>query len=179
MRFLEAALLAPLLWLAAASTEAAADDPAFDRFIRSTAPFCMEKPSTDCAERNFAFLDADGDGALALEELEAAHERLLAWHEAHAAELAAVDRNALNLGLWIVGLVGVEQLFTAYDLDGSGGLSLEEATADLHLDDRPLPELVVSADAINWSGIKQRLGRAATFLDYIRPQAEAPSEAER
>ena len=57
---------------------------------------------------------------------------------------------------------------SAWDEDGDGLVSMDELTADLALDDRPLPVLLQDEEAVDWASVRSRLGKYGSFLDRIR-----------
>ena len=159
-------LLAVLLGFAAPHG-AAADETAFDREVRKLAGYCLSAPSTSCTARFFALADANGDGVADLAELEALNAKLRVWSVANEAELHPEDLRALRVGFLFIDAVGVERAMLLYDDDGDGALSLAEATADLALDERPLPRLVQDRDFVDWPAVRRRFGATAMLFDYF------------
>ena len=139
----------------------------FDNFVRHSALSCMAEPAIDCIQRNFGFVDENGDGLLSVEEISAARGSLAGWVESHEEQLSPVDLRMIMLGFWTTDLIGLERLHALYDENGDGGLSLPEVTADIVLDDRPLPEVLKSTDGVRWANLRARLGVSARLLDYL------------
>ncbi len=54
-----------------------------------------------------------------------------------------------------------------YDTDGDGALTQAEATADLKLDERPVPELVRTRELVDWPRLRQRFGAMSYIFDYL------------
>lgn len=164
-RLLAAGLLLALAAWPAAPTLAA--EAAFDREVRRLAGHCLKAASTSCVERSFALADADGDGVLTADELAAVDARIRVWTEANAAELNPMDLRALQLGFLLIDAIGLERGIMLYDDDGDGGLSLAEATADLKLDERPLPRIVQEREIVDWPSLRRRFGATAMLFDYL------------
>jgi hypothetical protein len=140
----------------------------FDRFVRSTAPHCAQRAATWCFEQAFAFADRTGDGRLGLDDLERLRDQLEGWARHNGEHLAMEERAAIQLGLWMVQLVGLERLLDSYDADGDGHLTRDELLADVTLDERPLTELLRDPGAVDYAAIGQRLGAAAMLLDRVQ-----------
>lgn len=155
-----------LAWLGY-SAPATADDAAFDSTLRQLAGLCLHGPATDCAARFFALADADGDGRADAGELGGLDARLRLWTSANADTLQPEDLRALRVGFLLVDTIGIERGIMLYDNDGDRALSLDEATADLILDQRPLPRLVQEQALVDWPAVRQRLGVTAMLFDYL------------
>ena len=159
--------LALAAMLGAAAAPALAEEAGFDRAVRQLAGHCARGPATSCAARAFALIDANDDGVAEIEELQALDARLRVWAGANGAELHPMDLRALQLGFLLVDTIGIERGMMLYDDDGDGALSLEEMTADLALDGRPLPELVRSRELVDWPSLRRRFGATAMIFDYL------------
>ncbi len=157
-----------LAWtLGAFPLPAQAEEAGFDRAVRQLAGHCARGPATTCAERAFELIDANDDGVAEIEELQRLDVRLRVWAGANAEELQPMDLRALQLGFLLVDTIGIERGMMLYDEDGDGALSLEEMTADLVLDGRPLPELVRSREIVDWPSLRRRFGATAMIFDYL------------
>ena len=157
-----------LVWtLGAVSLPAAADDAAFERAARQVASHCAREPATACATRTFALLDANKDGVAEIEELETLDARMRVLAADNAEELHPMDLRALQLGFLLVDTIGIERGMILYDEDGDGALSLEEMTADLNLDGRPLPQIVQAREIVDWPSLRRRFGATAMIFDYL------------
>ena len=157
-----------LAWsLGASSLPAMADEAGFDRAVRQLASHCARGPATTCAARAFDRLDANDDGVAEIEELQRLDARLRVWAGANADELHPMDLRALQLGFILVDTIGLERGMMLYDDDGDGALSLAEMTADLKLDDRPLPEIVQAREIVDWPSLRRRFGATAMIFDYL------------
>lgn len=149
---------------AAASAE---EEATFDRTIRELGAFCSRGPAATCAERFFALADANDDGVADKPEIEALDQRLRIWTAANGDRLQPMDLRALQVGFLLVDTIGVESGMLLYDEDGDGALSLAEASADLNLDGRPLPELVQRRELVDWPSLRRRFGATAMLFDYL------------
>jgi hypothetical protein len=166
-------LACALMLLPVLAAPAAAGTPtpaAFDRFVREIGPACSIKASSACFERIFRFADSDKDGALDLAEMQALRDRSREWLLGHSRELPAADKQAAVLTLLAVDFVGLDRLFASYDADGDGLLTREEVSADIALDDRPVPILVKDPAAVNWDQLLGRLGTGAAVLKDVLPK---------
>ncbi len=164
-RTVSAACLTLVAALSAPPAGAAGVD--FDRFARDTAAFCASSPSTICVERTFAGLDADRSGDLALDEIARAHADLVAWSANAGPQLPPEARRGLGLALQTIDLIGVERIVYLYDNDRDGRLTLDEATQDLRLDERPIGAIYKEGTLIDWRRIRTALGPTAFLLDYL------------
>lgn len=153
--------------LGTAALPAAAGEAAFDRAVRQLASHCARGPATACAARTFALIDANDDGVVELEEFQKLDARLRVWTAAHADELHPMDLRALQLGFILADTIGIERAMLLYDEDGDGALSLDEMTADLVLDERPLPEIVQAREIVDWPSLRRRFGATAMIFDYL------------
>lgn len=161
MRGLALAVL--LAWAPAA----AGDDVAAARFERLTdalVPVCVRAAATRCFEAAFSHADADGDDRLDVGELEAVRRAASQWFLARRGELTTQEQTMIALGLAVVNTAGVERLVAAYDADDDGALDRGELSADVDLDDRPLPVLIRDEEAVDWDAIRGRLGTVAGAL---------------
>ena len=77
------------------------------------------------------------------------------------------DLKALNLGFVLVDSIGLPNWIALYDTDGDGALTFAEATADLQLDQRPVPELVRTGELVDWPGLRHRFGAMSYIFDYL------------
>jgi hypothetical protein len=160
-------LFSGLLVLLLGPQPALAEESGFDQTVRQLAGHCVRAAATSCVERAFAAADANGDGVADLEELQALDARTRVWTEANVESLNPADLRALRLGFLLVDAIGLERGMMLYDDDGDGGLSLEEASADLNLDDRPLPEIVRQREIVDWPSLRRRFGATAMLFDYL------------
>lgn len=133
----------------------------FDRLADELVALCVAAPATRCFETAFAAADADGDGRLAVAEIDDLRRDANAWFIARRAELSVREQTVIALSLATLNAAGVERVVAAYDRDGDGALDRAEATADVRLDDRPLPHLVRDEEAVDWAAIRARLGPVA------------------
>ena len=159
--------LAFAMALGTAALPANADDAGFDRAVRQLAGHCARSPATACAERAFALVDTDNDGVVVLEELQKLDARLRAWTAVNRDQLHPLDLRAVQLGFILADTIGIERAMLLYDDDGDGALSLDEMTADLVLDERPLPEIVQAREIVDWPSLRRRFGATAMIFDYL------------
>lgn len=156
----------------AAPTPAAPTPAVFDRFVRETGPACAFSTSKGCFEQIFRFADRDGDGALDLDEIQVMRDRSRQWLLAHSGELAPADKQAAVVTLLAIDFVGLDRLFASYDVDGDGLLTPDELSADIVLDERPVPVLAQDPDAVNWDQLLGRLGSGAAVLKSVLPKSK-------
>ncbi len=160
-----------------AATPAAAEDvdgsdgraAAFDHFMGAARPVCQQRPAADCVALAWRFADADGDQELSVAELTEVRGALEDWVLRRQAELSRPERSSLVFGLLLVDSIGVERLLTLYDSDGDGLISRSELLADVHLDRRPLGEVLLDPVAVDRRAIARRLGIPSALLDHIQP----------
>jgi Ca2+-binding EF-hand superfamily protein len=168
--FSSAVALATLL-AGSLTTSAAAPDPkdkvSLDRFLEASVPLCLQAPAVRCIEHGFGFADTNHDGKLSLAEVQATESQVDRWAKSNAQRLPADERQKLIVGLLVVQTVGPNQLFASYDADRDGTLSLNEVTADIRLDKRPLPEILSDPSAIDWNALAARAGSAAPLLKKL------------
>jgi len=160
------ALALAFLVAAVPAARAGDDDPAarFQRLTEELVPVCVRAASTRCFELAFAHADADGDDQLDGGELEALRRDASQWFLARRGELTTQEQTVIALGLAAVNAAGIERLVAAYDADDDGALDRGELSADVDLDDRPLPALIRDDEAVDWSAIRGRLGTVAGAL---------------
>jgi Ca2+-binding EF-hand superfamily protein len=162
MRAVLAAVLVVLALTPAHAQDAAARR--FDRLAAELVPLCMRAAATRCFEAAFTLADRDGDGELAPDELDRLRRDANAWFLARRGALSPSEQVVVGMGLATVNTAGVDGVVRAYDADGDGALDRDEVTADVALDERPLPELIRDDDAIDWPAIRGRLGALAGAL---------------
>lgn len=156
--------IAAVVGLALAATTRAAPEEAaarFDRLARELVSLCVHAAATRCFETAFGAADADGDDRLAVAEIDALRRDANAWFLARREELSVREQTVIALSLASLNAAGVERVVEAYDDDGDGALDRDEVTADVRLDDRPLPDLVRDRDAVDWAAIRDRFGAVA------------------
>jgi hypothetical protein len=163
-----------LLWglvalISGGAPRAAAEPPivAFDRFVHESNPVCQSRSAADCVARAWGFADADGNGGLSLEELQALRADLEVWAIWRQADLAAHERSGIAFGLWLVDSIGLDYLHAAYDADQDGLLSRSELLADVHLDERPIGTVLLDPGAVDHAAIARRLGLPPTVLERL------------
>lgn len=160
-------LLGVGLALLAGGSAALAAGEGFDRAVRGLGRECVNAASTACARSAFDLADANGDGRADLAELSTLNDRLRVWTRANGESVPPADLKALNLGFVLVDSIGLQNWIALYDTDGDGALTFAEATADLRLDQRPVPELVRTRELVDWQSLRQRFGAMSYIFDYL------------
>jgi hypothetical protein len=92
---------------------------------------------------------------------------LSAWAIWSEQRLSARERGGIALGLWIVELVGLDDLFRSYDTDRSGALSRAEFLADVRLDSRPLGEVLSDPEAVDRKALGARVDALAPLVEGL------------
>jgi hypothetical protein len=141
----------------------------FDRFIVSSGPVCLHQPAADCVDVAWLFADQNGDDGLSVEELQDVRDGLGAWSAWRIDDLSQTERSLLALGFLLVDSLGVERLHALYDSDHDKLISRDELLADVRLDERPLGEVLLDADAVDRAAIASRLGLPPALVDRLRP----------
>ena len=169
-----AATLLTALWLTA-SASATAEGPAsseraerFSGYITQATNLCFAVPAMRCVEHGFAFADRNADQGLSADELTEVDRDVRAWWEASRERLPTQANLAIGLGLLTTQYAGHAYFVRAWDADGDGLVSIEELTADLSLDERPLPVLLSDEGAVDWVALRGRLGQYGALLDRLR-----------
>jgi hypothetical protein len=140
---------------------------AFDRFVATSSPTCVSRPSAACVEAGWTYADANADDQLSLVEMMAVKSTLSAWAIWSEQRLSARERGGIALGLWIVELVGLDDLFRSYDTDRSGALSRAEFLADVRLDSRPLGEVLSDPEAVDRKALGARVDALAPLVEGL------------
>lgn len=168
-----AAILTALCVFASAS--ATAEGPAtseraarFSGYITQATNLCFALPAMRCVEHGFAFADRNADQGLSADELTEVDRDMRAWWEMSRERLPTQANLAIGLGLLTTQYAGHAYFVRAWDEDGDGLVSIEELTADLSLDERPLPLLLSDERAVDWEALRGRLGQYGSLLDRLR-----------
>ena len=141
-----------------AQSVATAQATAFERFLKTSTPVCEKQASARCVDVGWAFADTDHDGTLSLAELETVHRASKEWFAWKADDLPTQERTSVALALAMIDGVGVDQLMRSYDTNGDGKLTRAEALADVHLDDRPLGDVLRDPNGLDRQATARRLG---------------------
>ena len=144
-------------------------EAAFDRFMRASRSICQQRPAEECVATAWRFADADGDQGLSVAELTAVRKGLEDWVLRHQDELSQAERSSLVFGLLLVDSIGIERLHALYDADHDGLISRSELLADVHLDRRPLGQVLLDPAAVDRPAIARRLGIPLALMDHIQP----------
>lgn len=145
---------------------------AFEQFIRASAPLCERRPAADCVDAGWGFADTDRDGELSLAELTAVRDALAGWTGWRGDSLTKRERNSIVIGLWLVDSIGLDRLLASYNRDADDKLSRDELLADVTLDERPLGEVLLDAQAVDRQAVARRLGALSPMLQGLlkKPQ---------
>ncbi len=168
-------LISALALLAIAPAAAASVDgvdgraAAFDQFMRTSQPVCEQRPAAQCVALAWGFADANGDRELSVPELTDVRTALEDWMLRHPDELSRPERSSLTFGLLLVDSIGIEKLLGLYDSNHDGLISRSELLADVHLDQRPLGEVLLDPAAVDRAAIAHRLGIPAALIDQLEP----------
>ncbi len=140
----------------------------FSEYITQSASLCFAVPARQCIEHAFAFADRNGDDGLSPAELTDVDLDVRAWWETARQKLPGQVNLAIGLGLLTTQYAGHSYFVRAWDGDADGVVSMDELTADLTLDERPLPVLLQDDQAVDWVSVRGRLGRYGALLDRLR-----------
>jgi hypothetical protein len=141
----------------------------FDRFIGSSGPVCLYQPAADCVDVAWVFADQNGDDGLSVEELQDVRDGLGAWSAWRIDDISQTERSLLALGFLLVDSLGVGRLHAIYDADHDGLISRSELLADVRLDERPLAEILLDAEAVDRAAIASRLGLPPALVERLQP----------
>ena len=129
-----------------------------ERFLKLSTPVCQKEPSARCVDVGWRYADTDRDGTLSVAELEVVRETAQDWYAWKSKSMSAQERTSVGLGLAIVQSMGVERLMQSYDANGDGRLTKEEALVDVHLDERPLGDVLRDPNGLDRQATARRLG---------------------
>ena len=157
------------LWLAAGSATASrhvltAQIEAFDNFITRTGPICERQSSLLCVDSAWRFADSNGDQGLSVAELTGVRDDLRAWLIWKEQDIPVAQRRMVQFGLMLVDGVGLPYLVERYDDNGDGAISRTELLSDVRLDARPLGQVLLDSNAVDWEALSRRLGPIAGAL---------------
>jgi hypothetical protein len=141
-----------------------AEAQAFGRFLASTSPICQSQSSLLCVDSAWRFADHDGDQGLSLDELTEIRDGLRAWLTWKEEEIPLAQRRMVQFGLLLVEGIGLPNLVESYDADGDGTINRTELLSDVRLDARPLGQILVDSDAVDWESLGRRFGPLAGAL---------------
>lgn len=137
---------------------------AFDSFLAVTSPICEHQSSHLCVDSAWRFADRDSDQGLSLGELKSVRDGLHAWLTWREKEIPVAQRRMVQFGLLLVDGMGLPYLVESYDADGDGAVSRTELLSDLRLDARPLGQVLLDSNAVDWEALNRRLGPIAGSL---------------
>ena len=172
-----ATMVALALWPAtgpaAASRHAStAEIEAFDRFLALTSPICEHQSSLLCVDAAWRFADRDGNQGLTLSELKRIRDDLRAWLIWKEKEIPVAQRRMVQFGLMLVDGIGLPYLVESYDANGDGAVSRTELLSDVRLDARPLGQILLDSNAVDWESLGRRLGPVAGALNGLGAKSE-------
>ncbi len=127
-----------------------------------TKNLCNLAPADRCISHVWNRIDDDGDGRLSMEEIDTFISHVRRWNA--FTDRPLVDRTVVRLALATYRLAGTERLVAAYDDDGDGMLSKDEALADLQMDERTIAELLLDGNAFDAEALAERFGLLAPQL---------------
>ena len=145
---------------------------AFDRFLAATSPVCERQSSLLCVDSAWRFADRDSNQGLSLAELNGVRDGLRAWLTWKEEEIPVAQRRMVQFGLLLVDGMGLPYLVASYDTDGDGAVSRTELLSDVSLDARPLGQVLLDSNAVDWEALNRRLGPIAGSLSGLgaKPQ---------
>jgi hypothetical protein len=145
---------------------------AFDRFLAAAGPVCERDAAARCVDGAWAFADRNRDQRLSLGELQGVRDGLGAWLKAKEQTIPLAQRRLIQLGLLLVDGIGLPYLIESYDANGDGTISRAELLTDVRLDARPLGQVLLDAQAVDWAALRQRLGPIAATLNGLGVQSQ-------
>jgi len=141
-----------------------AEAKVFGRFLAATGPICQRQSSLLCVDSAWRFADHNGDQNLSLGELTEVRNGLRAWLTWKETEIPPSQRRMIQFGLMLVDGIGLPYLVESYDANGDGAVSRTELLSDVRLDARPLGQVFLDSNAVDWESLKRRLGPIAGAL---------------
>ena len=158
-----AALVAAWLLLGASAPHSRSLE-AFDEAVAEITEDCRTRASTVCVDLAWRTADVDGDGRLTVNELEQVHRQFDEWPAGKRPGLAPEAANAISNGSRLVAAVGLGRLVAAFDADGDGRLTPDEAFSEIELDERPLGVVLSDPDSVDRPTLSRRLAAASPLL---------------
>jgi len=140
---------------------------AFDHFMKVSSPICSYEPSGRCVDAGWQFADADHDGTITLAEFEAVRAAFQDWMSWKGDEIPTRTRLNVALGMAIFDMFGMQNIFTALNTSGTGKLTRAELLADVHLDNRPLGQVLLDPKAVDRAAIAHKLGAAGEAANAL------------
>lgn len=144
----------------------------FERFIAEAQPACREKPAAACIVLGWEFADRNRDLKIGADELAALRQEFYAWSEWRRPRMGERDRAVLAVAKLVARSLDLPEIVAGYDSDGDGALTPQELLADVALDDRPLGEILLDREAVDWNALSRRLGAAAPLLGALSAPAK-------
>lgn len=164
-----ASALAVCILSAAASGPAAAADSAIEAFVGELRALCETPPARRCTGTVHGFLDLDGNGAIAPDELEAMRAAATAAVKVRESAMTAEERSLMGIALLGLQYAGPDAVFANFDADADGGLSHDELFADFRLDERSFAAVVEDRDSVDWNSFANRFGKVGKAFVAMLP----------
>lgn len=134
---------------------------------------CAAAPSTVCASRAAALLDADGDGGVTREEMTAGVHRMRVEAQSNASTLNESERLMIAIAVAALDRAGPLEVFGRFDANRDGRVDRAEMFADFRLDQRPFDKLVADPQAVDWPAFTARFGETGKlFLPLLLAAGE-------
>ena len=143
---------------------AQAEDTNYPQLIpgSGTKDLCQVASAESCIGHVWRNMDSDGDDNLSAQEMDDFIAHVERWSKFTDRSLA--DRTVVRLAMTVYQVAGPDRFISAYDADDDGMLSKDEALADLHLDERPIAELLLDGNALDGESLANRFGFLAPQL---------------
>ena len=141
----------------------------FDGFVESVSEICTEQPSTSCAFAVKNFLDADGDGFIAYDEVIAARDDARNSMKSQESKLDPQARGIVVVALLVTQDSQLPGVFNNFDTNGDSRLDEGELFADFTLDERPFGDVMADPNGVDWQAFASRFGQAGILILGLLP----------
>lgn len=147
-----------------------ADATLMQEFIANASEPCRTQPAQVCVDIGFRFAAEDPDRGLTLADTKLLRQRMGAWFAANQETMRPEARTAYGLGILYADGMTMERLHAAFDADGDGYVTQQELLADVTLDQRPLGEVLGDRNAVDRTGLANRLGLPPAMVEGLFPR---------